>query len=282
MKALALVSIVLAWAAVALGDVPKEVNTSELIAQVRAALEQGKAAEAVTLAERLVAKDRTKPQYWLLLGLGHGAAGDHAKAVADLTQVLALDPKMPAAYDLRGSAEFKTGQIEASIRDFDKFLELVPAQEPYHWRRGISYYYAGRFDDGAKQFAAYQTVDDNDVENAVWRFLCMARSVGVDEARKSLLKIKRDPRVPMMEIYALFAGKATPEEVLAAAKAGNPGADELRERLFYAEMYIGLYCEVTGDAAGAKQHILTAADKYMIGHYMGDVARVHAERLRKP
>ena len=47
---------------------------------------------------------------------------------------------------------------------------LRPDQEPAHWKRGISYYYAGRFDEGRKQFEGYQTVDDNDVENAVWRY----------------------------------------------------------------------------------------------------------------
>jgi hypothetical protein len=85
----------------------------------------------------------------------------------------------------------------------------------------------------------------------------------------------------MMEIYALFAGQAKPDDVLAAAVAGNPPRQQLRERLFNAALYIGLYCEATGDAAGARRHILMAADKYMIGGYMGDVARVHAERLRK-
>ena len=82
-----------------------------------------------------------------------------------------------------------------------------------HARGGVLVAYgigAGKYDAGAKQFAAYQTVDSNDVENAVWRFLCMARAHGVDEARKSLLKVKHDARVPMMEIYALFAGQAKP------------------------------------------------------------------------
>ncbi len=75
----------------------------------------------------------------------------------------------------------------------------------------------------------------------------MARGHNVDEARKSLLKIKNDPRVPMMQIYALFAGQATPDDVLAAARAGNPSPQQLRERLFYAALYIGLYCEAMGD-----------------------------------
>ena len=259
----------------------EEPTTKELVAQARAAIEQGDGAKALAIADQMIATDRKNPDSWLVRGLAHAAMGNHLEAVADFTWVITLDPKLAVAYDLRGSEQFKQGMISDSIRDFDKYLELEPQQEPYHWRRGISYYYAGKYDAGAKQFAAYQTVDDNDVENAVWRFLCMARGQGVEEARKSLLKIKHDSRVPMMEIYALFAGQAKPDDVLAAAQAGNPSPKQLRERLFYAALYIGLYCEATGDAKGAREHIFMAADKYMIGGYMGDVARVHAERLRK-
>jgi len=273
---LGLVFIVGAAAAVA-----EEPKSKELVAEARGALEQGDPAKALGLADRLIATDRKNPQSWLVRGLAHAAVANHLEAVADYTWVVTLDPQAANAYDLRGSEQFKQGQIAESIRDFDKYLELEPQQEPHHWRRGISYYYAGKYDAGAKQFAAYQTVDDNDVENAVWRFLCMARGHGVDEARKSLLKIKHDPRVPMMEIYALFAGQAKPDDVLTAARAGNPSPQQLRERLFNAALYIGLYCEATGDAAGARENIFMAADKYMIGGYMGDVARVHAERLRK-
>jgi lipoprotein NlpI len=173
------------------------------------------------------------------------------------------------------------GHIEESIADFDRFIRLKPEQEPWHWKRGISYYYAGRWDEGKRQFEGYQTVDDNDVENAVWRYLCMARSSGVPAARDALLKIKQDPRVPMREIYALYAGKAQPADVLAAAQAGSPSEDQLNSRLFYAHLYLGLFYEVAGDTALAKEHLVTAAEKHKIGHYMWNVADVHARRLTK-
>jgi lipoprotein NlpI len=173
------------------------------------------------------------------------------------------------------------GHVDESIADFDRFIELKPQQEPWHWKRGISYYYAGRWDEGRRQFEGYQTVDDNDVENAVWRYLCMARGNGVPAARDALLKIKQDPRVPMMEIYALYAGKAQADDVLAAAQAGSPSAEQLNSRLFYAHLYLGLFHEAAGDTARAKEHLTTAAEKHTIGHYMWNVADVHARRLKK-
>jgi len=84
----------------------------------------------------------------------------------------------------------------------------------------------------------------------------------------------------MMQVYDLYRGRATPDVVLTAARAGEPSDAELNQRLFYAHLYLGLYYEATGDNDRAKTHILEAADNHKIGHYMWDVARVHAERLR--
>jgi lipoprotein NlpI len=205
-------------------------------------------------------------------------AGRSAEAIADYDRLIELFPERAALYDARGSEQFKLGKMDESIADFDRALKLQPDQEPWHWKRGISYYYAGRWDAGRKQFEGYQTVDDNDVENAVWRFLCMAREQGVPAARGDLLKIKRDLRVPMMEVYDLYQGKLRPDYVLRAANAGEPDATDLNQRLFYAHLYLGLYYEVTGDAAKAKEHI-ELATRHKIFHYMWNVADVHAKRL---
>lgn len=211
----------------------------------------------------------------------HAAAGDHERAIADYDHSIDLDPKSAEAFDQRGSQHFMLGHIARSIDDFDRSIQLRPQQEPWHWKRGISYYYAGRYDDGRRQFEGYQTVDDNDVENAVWRYLCMARGQGVATARDKILAIKRDGRVPMMEVYALYGGKATPDDVLAAAHAGNPSPAALNERLFYAHLYLGLYYEAAGDSARAREHLATAAESHKIGHYMWNVAVVHAKRLKE-
>ncbi len=208
----------------------------------------------------------------------HAALGDSLAAIKDYDLAIELGKPSAALYDARGSEYFKLGKIEDSIADFDRAIKLKPEEEPWHWKRGISYYYAERWDDGRRQFEGYQSVDDNDVENAVWRFLCMARKSGVEAARMDLLKIRRDPRVPMMEIYELYAGRLKPGDVLAAAEAGSPTADELNARRFYAHLYLGLYYEVLGDASLAKKH-LNQARSHRIGHYMWNVADVHAKRL---
>ena len=206
--------------------------------------------------------------------------GQYQKALDLLDKAIATDPKAGAAYQLRGLTKFKLGNIAGSIADFDKYIDLEPKQKARHWQRGISYYYAGRFDDGMRQFEGYQTVDSNDVENAVWRYLCQAKKDGTKKARADMLKIGKDARVPMKEIYELFAGRLKPGDVLDAAKAGKPSEDKLNERLFYAHLYLGLFFESEGDAKKALEHLTVAAD-HKIGHYMWDVARVHRDLLRK-
>jgi lipoprotein NlpI len=237
-------------------------------------------AERIRQATRAIDQSPERPDGYALRAALYASAGNHRAAIDDYSQVIRLAPSRAEAFDERGSQHFMLGEIRESIDDFDEAIRLDPRREPGHWKRGISYYYAERYDDGRRQFEGYQRVDDNDVENAVWRYLCMARSVGVAAARDGMLKIKHDARVPMMDVYRLYSGTGTPDDVLAAARVGQPGAEALNVRLFYAHLYLGLFHEAAGDAAQARQHITEAAERHKIGHYMWNVADVHARRLR--
>jgi lipoprotein NlpI len=183
------------------------------------------------------------------------------------------------AHDARGAEYFKLGLFAESIADFDAAIRLDPQRQRGHWRRGIAYYYARQFENGQRQFEAYQTFDDNDVENAVWRYLCMVPRVGADKARADLLRIRDDRRVPMMQIYALFAGQARVDDVLDAVGQGQPAPSERNARLFYAHLYLGLYYDAAGQHRQAAEHMQRAVT-HRIGHYMWDVAYVHHRLLQ--
>jgi lipoprotein NlpI len=256
-------------------------TVDDLLRAATAALNRGKADEALALADKAVAQEPKNAQAHLFRGLAHEALRQHAEAVADFDRAIALDPKAADAYDHRGSEQFKLGHVAESLADFDRFLQLRPAARPAHWKRGLSCYYAGKFDEGAKQFEAGQEVFKDDVENAAWHFLCVARMSGVEKARAALLKVGRDPRVPMAEVYALYAGRGKRDDVLDAARAGNPSAAERNERLFYAYLYLGLYDDITGDRKQALEDLTRAVEEHKIGHYMWDVARLHRDLLRQ-
>lgn len=83
-------------------------------------------------------------------------------------------PKNPNAYIRRGMVNFQLAKIDESIQDFDMAEQLDNRIKPYLWQRGLSYYYAERFAEGAEQFEIDLTVNAQDVEETVWRYLCIA------------------------------------------------------------------------------------------------------------
>ncbi|HYG73490.1 MAG TPA: tetratricopeptide repeat protein [Planctomycetota bacterium] len=257
-----------------------EADVAKVMSEAQTAFRSGQRDEAIALATKAIEADKKNPQAWWLRAQFHDAMRQFEKAAADADEILKLEPKAAKILQFRGCARFRLAQLKESIADFDAYIALVPDAEPHHWQRGISYYYAGEFEKGRKQFELHQTVNASDVENAVFHFICVARKDGIEKARASLIQIDHDSRVPMMEIFALYAGKGTAEQVLAATQKGNVNPEILKDRLFYAHLYLGLYFEAAGDAAKAKEHILKAAGEYAQDHYMGDVARVHAKLLK--
>jgi lipoprotein NlpI len=175
----------------------------------------------------------------------------------------------------RAVDDFLNGRITESVAGFDTAATLVPGSAPQFWQRGIALYYAGRYTDCRRQFEAHRTVNPDDVENAAWHFLCVARSESPATARAALLPVGPDARVPMRQIYEMLRGAITPEDVLAAATA-QPVSQ------FYAHLYVGLYFEALGNKMGALEHITAAAaDRYSAAGYMHAVARVHLRTLQR-
>jgi hypothetical protein len=79
----------------------------------------------------------------------------------------------------------------------------------------------------------------------------------------------------MREIYEMFRGKYTPEQVMRAAKDGI-------DAQFHAYLYTGLYYEALGDTERALRQITEAAgDRFSAAGYMHAVARVHRDLLSR-
>jgi lipoprotein NlpI len=194
-----------------------------------------------------------------------------------LATAVGAEPESPHEHVARGMELFRANDIDGSLRHFDKAAVLDPDIVPRLWQRGISHYYAGKYKDGVRQFEIHKTANPHDVENAAWHFLCAARVEGIDAAQKSIIPIdtKLDRRVPMEEIYELYAGRGSVDAVLAAAKQnGRPTAS------MYADLYLGLYYEVQDENEKAKRYLQQAASAKLRGSYMHDVAKVHVLQRR--
>lgn len=170
----------------------------------------------------------------------------------------------------RAIDDFLAGRIAQSVTGFDRVAALAPNAAPQLWQRGIALYYVGRYADCRKQFESHRTVNPNDVENPAWHFLCVAHQESPQKARAALLPVGPDQRSPMREVYEMFRGTMTPEAVLAAA-------GQSQSSRFFAELYVGLYYEATGNKAAALTHLKTAASDQFAnaGGYMHRVAVLH-------
>lgn len=187
------------------------------------------------------------------------------------------DPQNPQLYVRRGMSHFKQGNIHESIQDFDRAEFLDPQLTPYLWQRGLSYYYADRYAEGAKQFEIDLTVNAQDVEETVWRYLCMAQVEDGNAARQALLPVRHDPRPVMRSIYDLYAGQLVPDQVLQTGRQmGSAGK-------FYSLLYVGLYYESAREEDLARLYIGQAVQTFQTDYrrddYMGSLAIVH-QRLR--
>lgn len=187
-----------------------------------------------------------------------------------------VEAQQPLAMLDRAVADFESGRVAESAAGFDALARARPDVAPELWQRGIALYYVGRFADCRAQFESHRTVNPNDVENAAWHFLCVARAESVANARAALLPVGPDARVPMRQVYEMFRGALAPEGVLEAA-GSQPSAQ------FYAQLYLGLYFEAIGDGRLALEHIAAAAaDRFAAaGGYMHTVAKVHLGLLKQ-
>lgn len=196
--------------------------------------------------------------------------------IAALLLQVPLASQEPRAVFDKAVADFEAGRVAESAAGFDTLAKLVPSLAPELWQRGIALYYAGRYQDCRAQFESHRTVNPNDVENAVWHFLCVARAESAEKAKAAILPVGPDARVPMRQVYEMFRGAMSPEMVLKAAGSRDSAQ-------FYAHLYVGLYFDALRDPQRALEHItLAAADRYADeGGYMHTVAKVHLGTLQR-
>ncbi|MFO1459061.1 MAG: tetratricopeptide repeat protein [Verrucomicrobiota bacterium] len=237
---------------------------------------------AVALASEAISGDKKDPRLWNFRAQMRAILGDYSGAISDFTEALGLAPDSATLYQERAMARFKLGQIPEAVTDFDRANELDPGSAPQNWQRGLALYFTRRYAEGKQQFELHKTVNPHDVENAVWHFACVARAENLEAAKKQIIDVTGDSRVPMAEIQELFAGTGDPKDVLEAAREAPGDAAEKRSAEFYANLYLGLYYDLHGKSDDAIQSVKAAVSLSPPGDYMGHVARIYLQFLTRP
>lgn len=209
--------------------------------------------------------------------------GKYKAAFKNCSELCQLEPNNLNYQMMLGDISFAAGQMDACVAAYDKLIELQPSLEPRLWQRGLALYYAKKFEKGVQQFETHQLVNTQDVENAVWHLLCAAKISNVEAGRKKLIPISEDRRVPMSQIYEMYAGRMTPEQVLTIANQTSPSveldSEQHRLQRYYAHLYIGLYHEMLKNQEASIRAMKKAAQINPLGktNFMGQVARVHLQ-----
>ena len=243
-------------------------------------LRSGDAPRAAELArEHINAASEPSPTAFWIRAQARTALEDYAGAAADYERLAQFEPNSARISLELGAARFRNGDMAGSVAAFERVAELESHSRAQLWQLGISQYYAKDFEGCADLFELHRTVNPQDVENSVWHFLCVAATRGFDAARAGLIPIDRDGRVPMMEVFALFGGNGTVQEVLDAAAQATDSSGGTGPA-FYAHLYLGLYYEAARDISKSRAHIAKAVGFKQSSNYMWQVARVHHELRR--
>jgi lipoprotein NlpI len=207
------------------------------------------------------------------------------ETIARLNMQIEEAPKTFNLYSDRGDALFFRGKFAEAVADYEKMVGIQPQAETSHWRKGIAYFYAKRYKEAARQFENYHEFDNVDRENGIWRYLSQAKALGRDKAREGLLKYEKGDREPLPDVYRLFAGEVTADELLKKIRAAELTPRDRDQRLFYAELYVGLNEFVDGRLESAEKHLDQAAKNEWGARagsgpgWMWHVARVHRDLL---
>ena len=143
-------------------------------------------------------------------------------------------------YSKRGDLHLFSAQYKEAVADYQKMVAIDPSQDSSHWRLGIAHFFAGDPEAAAAQFDKYHTFDQVDRENGIWRYLSHYRAFGPEKARQELLRYEKDDRPPFPEVYRLFDGSMTAEQVISSVPQ-NIAADDRESRLFYVDLYVGMH-----------------------------------------
>lgn len=198
------------------------------------------------------------------------------------------DPQSKASVDVYsqlGDAELFLGNAARAEEHYRQMVMLDPALDASHWRLGIACFLADHPQAGAAQFEKYHSFDSVDRENGIWRYFCHYRASGKAAAREQLLRYEKDDRPPFREVYQLFQGTMTSDQVLQAANGGE--ARNRASRQFYSHLYIGLNASLEGDTTTAVSSLQQATlnswprNAGYGPRYMWQVGRLELNRIQK-
>lgn len=200
----------------------------------------------------------------------------------EIDHKLTEKPDTVAYLSRRGDLYLFLGAYPEAVKDFERMITLDPSQDEPHWRLGIAYYFNGQFEKAERQFVKYHGYDGHDRENGIWKFLAQEKVDGIKTSREMMLIYPEGDREPFVPLYEMYAGRRSPDEVLAYI-ADKKFADDKHVQ-FFGNYYVGMY-ELMVDHREHALQLLQKAVNVLPSDaetvYMWNVARLSWEQLAK-
>jgi tetratricopeptide (TPR) repeat protein len=222
-------------------------------------MQRGEADRALADYDKAIA---LKPDYAFALSNRGNAwlvKGDADRAIADQTAAVNLaPPQVELPLVGRGKARLAKGDLDGAAADFEAALKVNVKYANAFVGRAYVRFAQGRFDAAAEDFG-YERKVRPDAENAIALYLARARN-GDEQAMKGLSDMFKDvdQEQGLPAAVAMYIGRITPDQVLAAAADANPGTQ--RDRQCKANFQVGEWHLLKKDGETAKPYLKKAVE----------------------
>jgi len=155
-------------------------------------------------------------------------------AAADLTHAISLKPDNAEDYMMRGKAYRCAGRYADAIADYTEVIRLKPSGNAY-WQRALARYNAGDFEGSATDSQAAMLFAPKWPYPLLWFAIARMREGKFETSDLQGKTDLIDMNIWPGQVFALYKGDATPDEILRAAHVGDANAvrDNLCEAHFY-------------------------------------------------
>ena len=227
---------------------------------------------AIKLFTRSIEGGDLAPSYLPSAHLGRARALLHNRnctfAYADLSDAILLRPDFVDAYSLRAEVDQCLNRDDAALADATAAIRLRPAAG-YYFTRARLLWGKGSFEQAQADASLAAARDPANAYFLLWQAMTAQRIGAHDPVRFAQLTAPLDgwPK-PLLD---LFAGRASPEDVLRAASR-NPN------QKCEADFYIGEWQLSRGDAGTAKTLFQTAAAECPRDYIAFDAAQRELKR----
>lgn len=250
-----------------------------LMTEIRHSFQARRYDEAIRLTDEALVISPDNPLIYRFRTGIHFESGDMEGTREDLTHIMRLDGASVPLLNERAMINFRLGDFRKSVIDFDDVLRLDSQQARNAWMRGISLYYAGEYEAGRRQFEFVQRNHPDDIENALWKFMCTAKYHGLGVARVTLVTKNKDSREPMEQIHAFYKGRISESEFLAGLESLQGSPAQIKQAKFFGYMYLGLFYDAIGENDKSFDNVRQAVGPYYSeGQFLAVVADVHLKR----